>query len=174
LYNHGNNEIGNIPKEDLDSKVLDIFYKILPSLPKMQENEIDCIISTDNTAFQDAYINIITESHYKHNFLSEKIFKAYIAEQIPIIVGPARSMLFLKDIGFDTFLDIIDYTKFDEIQEWQFRIDSIHQTLDKIMNLDFDTIYHNTRDRRKDNQNYLYSDTIIQKIVDPIRSQISM
>jgi uncharacterized membrane protein len=54
----------------------------------------------------------------------------------------------LRDIGVDTFDDIIDHAHYDLEPDWQLRIQKIHHVLDELLIQDLESIYKATQQRR--------------------------
>jgi len=66
--------------------------------------------------YTNAYWNIVVETHFKQNtiFLTEKTFKPILNMQPFIIVGNTGSVKMLKQLGYQSFSDIID-EQYDDI-----------------------------------------------------------
>ena len=62
----------------------------------------------DARFFQDAYFNVIVETHINNLFLTEKTFKPILNLQPFVIVGAPRSLRLLRELGYKTFGDYID------------------------------------------------------------------
>jgi len=65
----------------------------------------------DLATWQDAYLNIVTETTFNNNnfFISEKTWKPVIGLRPFFVYGQPQLRQYLKEQGFDTFEDIIDY-----------------------------------------------------------------
>ena len=65
----------------------------------------------DIDTWQDAYLNIVTETTFNNDdfFISEKTWKPVIGLRPFFVYGQPKLRQYLKDQGFDTFEDIIDY-----------------------------------------------------------------
>jgi hypothetical protein len=65
----------------------------------------------DISTWQDAYLNIVTETTFNNPdfFISEKTWKPVIGMRPFFVYGQPKLRQYLKDQGFDTFEDIIDY-----------------------------------------------------------------
>lgn len=73
------------------------------------------------SVYNKALINLVTETFYfstwninSEFFITEKTWKAFTANQIPIIIGPKGIVKYLRELGFDMFDDIIDNSYDDE------------------------------------------------------------
>lgn len=66
----------------------------------------------DIDTWQDAYLNIVTETVFGNDefFISEKTWKPIIGQRPFFVYGQPKLRQYLKEQGFDTFEDIIDYT----------------------------------------------------------------
>jgi hypothetical protein len=62
----------------------------------------------DERFFQDAYFNVIVETHINNLFLTEKTFKPILNLQPFVIVGAPRSLRLLRELGYKTFGDYVD------------------------------------------------------------------
>lgn len=65
----------------------------------------------DVTAWQDAYLNIVTETVFggEDFFISEKTWKPILGCRPFFIYGQPQLRQYLKDQGFDVFEDMVDY-----------------------------------------------------------------
>jgi hypothetical protein len=65
----------------------------------------------DIAAWQDAYLNIVTETTFdnKNFFISEKTWKPVIGLRPFFVYGQPKLREYLRAQGFDTFEDLIDY-----------------------------------------------------------------
>lgn len=65
----------------------------------------------DITTWQDAYLNIVTETTFDNAdfFISEKTWKPIIGQRPFFVYGQPRLREYLQQQGFDTFEDIVDY-----------------------------------------------------------------
>ena len=65
----------------------------------------------DISTWQGAYLNIVTETTFNNDdfFISEKTWKPVIGLRPFFVYGQPKLRQYLKDQGFDTFEDIIDY-----------------------------------------------------------------
>lgn len=65
----------------------------------------------DIVAWQDAYLNIVTETTFNNNdfFISEKTWKPVLGLRPFFVYGQPKLRQYLKDQGFDIFEDIVNY-----------------------------------------------------------------
>jgi hypothetical protein len=120
-------------------------------------------------AYQASYVNIVTETIMNNDvcFITEKTWKPIASGQIFFMVGCKGTMAYLKSVGVDTFDDIIDHS-YDSESDWVKRIDLMHKSLDKLMELDLAEVYEQTKDRRKQNQELFFSGKFGMQYVDQI------
>jgi hypothetical protein len=66
----------------------------------------------DIATWQDAYLNIVTETTFNNTdfFISEKTWKPVIGQRPFFVYGQPQLREYLRQQGFDTFEDIVDYT----------------------------------------------------------------
>ena len=110
--------------------------------------------------FSKAYFYICTESTFSEEanpkFITEKIMKGMYHKNIFIMVGPKHGIQALRDLGFDTFDDIIDHS-YDLVTDISDRLDKCLEVIDNIMNRKEEIIelYNNTdiQDRLEYNKN---------------------
>lgn len=57
----------------------------------------------DHKVWEQAFINVVTETTTAGRFLSEKIWKPIIGKRPFMLVGPPNSLRLLKNLGFKTF-----------------------------------------------------------------------
>jgi hypothetical protein len=123
--------------------------------------EIDTVdivdLSTNQPAYQQTYINIVTETTCKFPMLSEKTFKPIRAGQLFILLAPVGSIQFLRDIGIDTFDDIIDHS-YDTVDDVRLRIKLIVSEISRLNLLQLDNIYSIIKPRLIQNAEFLNSD----------------
>jgi len=70
----------------------------------------------DIATWQDAYLNIVTETVFDNNdfFISEKTWKPIIGLRPFMVYGQPKLRQYLNEQGFDTFEDMIDYASLPE------------------------------------------------------------
>lgn len=174
MYDFRDDTIGTIPEQYLSIDVVNEFNNLLPTLPKIEIDEVKCILDTNDPAFLDCYLNIVTESHYESKMVSEKAFKPFLAGQIPIFVGPEGIANHIKNLGFDLFYDIIDHDQYDNEPTWEKRIEKIHSLLDQLSCLDFKKIFQLTASRREYNKNWLISKEFRDLLIRPCIEKIDI
>ena len=63
--------------------------------------------SVNHTAFNNTYAHIYTESEIDKQVCTEKTIKPYLAGQIPIPLTTPGHLMYLKELGFHTFDDLL-------------------------------------------------------------------
>lgn len=160
-----------------DSNYKEIFYgNLLTKFPIKNDKAIFNLDPFElmNNAFLDAYLNVITE-HWHHTqtpFISEKSLKPILAGQLFVHTGSVGSLEAMRNLGFDTYDDIIDHKLYEDKIDLFEKMEQIHQYLDKIKNQDWEKLYKDTEQRRLNNRNLLLSNTIKEKFVQQLKNRI--
>ena len=139
----------------LDIVTLTEWKNLKTSLPKRCANDLNF----NHYAYTNSYINLVTETHVSlgEHFFTEKVYKPLAVGQFFILIAPPGSIAVLKSMGFDTFDDIIDHSRYDYISDWRERIDAIHELLDELYFLNWEELYNRTYKRRMANIKLFYS-----------------
>jgi hypothetical protein len=122
--------------------------------------------------YKKSLFHIIAETATNETLLSEKTFKIFAVGQIPIMCGPQGSIAHLRELGFDVFDDIVDHS-YDEIANYQERINAMHRVLDHIVTLDHNALSNTTLSRRMHNIRHLKSKNHLENVFNPIVSYIN-
>jgi hypothetical protein len=85
----------------------------------------------DTRFFQDAYYNVVVETHINNLFLTEKTFKPILNLQPFVIVGAPGSLALLHELGYKTFGDYIDES-YDSIEDPEQRLVECMRTVEQI------------------------------------------
>jgi len=108
--------------------------------------------------YEQCIFNLTTETSVDNvGFCSEKICKPFMANQIPIVLGPPGVSKFCEDIGFDMFSDIVPWNTWDSKTDYRQRITLIVEFLDHLMTQDFLKIYQQCKSRLDQNKKYFHS-----------------
>lgn len=110
-----------------------------------------------NPAYSDSYINIITETGCREVFFTEKTFKALASGQFVISINGLGSIDCLRQLGFDTFDDIIDHS-YDKIQDPYEKIQAVGQLMDDLVTQYWAHLWKLTEERRQRNVQHFFSD----------------
>ena len=124
------------------------------ALPRHYKNDW----SATDDAYTNSYINFVTETSVEGEywFLSEKVWKPIMAGQLFLLLAQPGSIQHLRDVGIDVFDDLIDHS-YDLEPRWQVRLDMIHKEIDRLVTLEWNSIFDQTEERRIANYNYFYS-----------------
>lgn len=124
-----------------------------------------------NAAYSDTYVNIITETSVCLPFFTEKTFKALASGQFFISINGPGSIELLKSFGFDTFDDIIDHSRYNNIANPYKKIKAISELLDELVQLDWPNLWALTNNRRRKNVEHFFSDAY-KEITKPFEQRI--
>jgi hypothetical protein len=141
------------PKELAEFRQLDRDVKFIDT-----DTTIGIDVTVNHPAFQSSYINLVTETGIEPSrpMLSEKTFKPIVAGQLFVLVSAPGSVQFLRDIGIDTFDDVVDHS-YDTIQDPRTRITSAVGQIDRLVQMDLDQLYQILRPRLEHNSEYFLS-----------------
>lgn len=108
--------------------------------------------------YNDSYISIVSETSVsnKEIFMTEKIWKPIIAEQIFVVHGNYRYLKKLKEMGFKTF-DTIFSENYDEEPDEYIRRRKIVNLLNEVKTKNFEKFYDDTIDIRKHNKELFWN-----------------
>lgn len=135
-------------------------YSNLPQNVSFQhEQSLDIDLSISHPAYQESYLNVVTETTVSNitPMLSEKTFKPIIAGQLFVLVASPGAVKFLREIGIDTFDDIINHS-YDIEQDVRKRIDQALTEVDRLEKLDLSGIYQQIKPRLIKNSLYFCSE----------------
>jgi hypothetical protein len=117
-----------------------------------------------------AYCNLVMEHTMEVECLSEKSFKPFIAEQIPVYAASRGAAQAMSMLGFDLFYDFVDHNQYDSVHlnnrreaiNYTMRLDALHAAIDKVYQTDFQSFIHrpDVIERKKKNKEHFYSDAI--------------
>jgi hypothetical protein len=118
----------------------------------------------------EAYCNLVMEHSMEIEILSEKSFKPFLANQIPIYCASLGAAAALTKLGFDLFYDFVDHNEYDNIsindyrdpQNFTERILAIHNLIDELYKTDFTKFFHDSsvQLRLSNNKEHFYSNNI--------------
>jgi len=95
-------------------------------------------------------------------FISEKTWKPIATGQFFLHFGNPGTVAFLRTLGVDTFDDIIDHDRYDTVADWRKRLDCVHTVAGDLMDLDLQSIWDKTLDRRQSNVKKFFNGDFIQ------------
>ena len=94
------------------------FYEVNSTINNERGVEYEVAGYVTETSFQNAYINIVTETHfidYENVHITEKSFKPFYFFQLPIFLAPYNHVKMLREeYGFYLFDNLIDHSYDDE------------------------------------------------------------
>jgi hypothetical protein len=134
-------------------------FKRLPQHVEFLPSDRDGIdVTVDHPAFQETYVNLVTETTVRADtpMLSEKTFKPIATGQLFVLIASPGAIQFLRDIGFDTFDDIIDHS-YDQILDIRTRIEQTLVQIDRLAYMDLASICDTIKLRLIKNSEYLRS-----------------
>jgi hypothetical protein len=139
--------------EPVPSDIWNEWMAIKDTLPSFKPNVWKDV---RHPAYTDSYINVIAETTVVDQiYITEKTWKPIACGQLFLLVGNPNSIEHLRDMGVDTFDDIIDHKYYDRELDFKTRLGRMHEVLDDLVKQDLPKIYQQTRDRRlKNHQNY--------------------
>lgn len=125
--------------------------------------------------YRGATVNIVNETLYdeSHGIISEKTLSAFVALQLPIIIGYKGIVNDIRNYGFDVFDDVIDhsYDMMDNDIRWEKAIE-LNQHLLTRNYVWFHHNYDTLLPRLQKNQDYII-DGYLDKLVENVISQIN-
>jgi hypothetical protein len=166
--------VGDVKKfsSKFDEQQIINFYNTLPRLCS-QETPAHKVPFWIHDAYNNSYLNIVTEHDFESKFISEKSIKPFLTEQMAIFVsGPGNTQL-LRESGIDIFDDIIDHDYYDHELNPMTRLDKVHELLNKMSIWDWENVYQQTRDRRKANRDFLLSHGLLTKFKQKLTTRVN-
>jgi hypothetical protein len=154
-------DVGRTNDFELDNHCILAWDQIKNSLPSHQERmktNNSRWFNIDYPEYQDSYVNLITETIILPElFFSEKTWKPIATGQLFLTFAPPTSMAYLKNIGVDTFDDIIDHDYYDSEPNPNTRLSKVLDVLDTLMTSNLEQIYQDTTQRRQLNQHKYFN-----------------
>jgi len=145
-------------------------YQTLKTIKLPISKDVDCsstpkyISNKINKEIYKPILNLVTENLFgmthgditEHGLITftEKTIKPFQARQVPLIIGQPGLLDVLRNLGFDMFDDLIDYSFEDEVHPPK-RIQLIVDELERLLNLDLIEFKNNNIDRFENNYQHL-------------------
>lgn len=108
-------------------------------------------------ALADSYLYLVPETTVVDRiFITEKTWKPIASGQLFLIFGNPGTIAHLRNLGVDTFDDIIDHS-YDLIKNCRDRLDLIHNVIKDLLRQDLKQIWDDTYERRKENRRKFFS-----------------
>lgn len=102
--------------------------------------------------YKDILIDLVCETHTSNLFFTEKTWKPFLAERIPLIITAPGAYEKLKDWGFEDYTELFDYG-FDDKLNLEDRIEDIVGQLKDILEVeDPKRLYQLTKEKREHNR----------------------
>lgn len=153
--------------------IFDNLFGQLPIKNKAAEFYLDPF-ELMNAAFLDSKLNVVTEHwHFTQTpFISEKSLKPILAGQFFVSTGSVGTIEAVRDLGFDTFDDIIDHSVYTSETDLLEKMEKIHKYLHSVKNWPWESIYRSTEKRRLKNRDLLLSGNIQKKFKEQLYNKI--
>ena len=128
---------------------------------------------TTKSHYGETLFNIISETSFENESLNltEKSFKALANSHPFLIIGDRYSNQYIKDLGFEQYDDIIDYS-FDSIENRDERLNAAFKEIKKIYSIGRDGMiewYRNNIDKINDNRQKFFTYSFSTMIDDTIK-----
>ena len=102
--------------------------------------------------YKDILIDLVCETHTSNLFFTEKTWKPFLAERIPLLITAPGAYKKLKDWGFEDYTEIFDYS-FDTLVNFEDRVESIVAQLKVRLEVDDPKqLYLLTKEKREHNR----------------------
>jgi hypothetical protein len=150
------------------------FIDLIPHLPFNHSADYQGHNDTsfNHEAYSNSYINIVTESEIECRWFSEKVMKPLATGQMFLLAAGQHALSDLTRLGFDTFSDIIDHSRYDGIANWTDRLDVIVDMIQEYQSRDWEQIYKDTQHRRQQNIHHFFSEEFQQTIRKNIKAVV--
>ena len=123
-------------------------------------------ISVNRPVYHDCAVNLVTETSFDMPWFSEKICKPFVANQIPIIVGPLGINAYLKSTGLDMFDDIVPWHTWDHVFDLTIKIRLISQFVEQwLLSGNVLQDYNNHVHRIRKNKEYFHSQEFRDRVM---------
>ena len=144
------------------------------SLPNEPTGPTSNDVGIDHPIYNEYAVNIVTETTVDQMYISEKTCKAFIARQIPVIVGAAGINQFLHDIKLDMFDDIVPWRTWDNETDTTVRLQKIADFVEQW--LTSGTIlsdYRQVLSRVEHNKQYFHSEDFRNRIMNQMQKEFA-
>jgi hypothetical protein len=146
---HGIDQFVNNGQEYYNSNL----KHLLPMTP--MGNGLKNLLEYSNLAHLESYVNIVLEHTIHRPFITEKIVKCFLAEQFFVVFGGVGLMSLLESYGFDIYRDIINHSRYDNIENTSDRLHQLYVLLEEIKTYNWQQIYKDTTSRREKNRSLI-------------------
>jgi hypothetical protein len=142
------------------------------ALKSDQKDDVSKFESNACPTYQSCYIDYAPESRFDQVFISEKTWKPIFSGQFFFILGPCGIIDYLRDIGIDTFDDLIDHG-YDHEPDLPIKISMLMSSIGKFLENDLDQTWVNTLPRRQQNLDLVYNPDFQQRMSADLFSRVS-
>lgn len=148
----------NFDNWNLTNQEQEIYNRLPQNVEFLPSDQNGIDVTVDHPAFQETYVNLVTETTVRADtpMLSEKTFKPIATGQLFVLIASPGAIQFLRDIGFDTFDDIIDHA-YDQITDVRKRIELALVQIDNLAQMELESRYETIKPRLLKNSQYLRS-----------------
>jgi hypothetical protein len=111
---------------DTNMKSTDSTETIVYDNTTLENANVSCFLPWK--IYNETYYTVVTETTFKHVFLTEKTAKPILAMRLFIMVGAHGTLSGLRSLGFKTFGDVIDESYDDEKlnkKRWAMALDQL-------------------------------------------------
>jgi hypothetical protein len=123
-------------------------FESAPIVADANDSQIE-IVSLENRAFSDSYVNLFSESDYPRPFVTEKSVKPFLSGQFFAVFNEPGAYLHLKELGFDLFEDYLPMPQHldfrQNVKELMRTIGNLIPNLGKIWDATYQRRLHNYR-----------------------------
>lgn len=128
-----------------------------------QDDEIGSSWSHRNSAYQDAFANVVTETVCQTLMLTEKTIKPIVAGNLIFMSAAPGALSLLKDLKFDVDYQGIN-TEYDRIDSHRDRIVAMVNEIDLVYN-NLPDIWHQNKDRIEYNRHWAIDDNGLRRLL---------
>lgn len=152
---------------------IDYIESIYPMpLKSDQKDDVSKFESNACPTYQSCYIDYAPESRFDQIFISEKTWKPIFSGQFFFILGSCGIINYLRNVGIDTFDDLIDHS-YDSEPDLPTRISMLMSSITKFLSKDLDQVWADTLSRRQKNLDLVYNPDFQQSMSADLFSRVS-
>jgi len=154
-----------VEKNLLDNSLFSFINRDIRLKPEYELPWVDAknypLYGHDRDIFEPPYnhtaINIVSESTVEGKvFITEKIWKPILAQQIFVVHAWPGYLEHLKTLGFKTYGNYFDES-YDECKDQKERVRKIVKLCQHLKTIDYNTLYQNTQEVREHNAKHFFS-----------------
>ena len=137
-----------------------------------QKDDVNKFESNACPTYRTCYIDYAPESRFDQVFISEKTWKPIFSGQFFFILGSCGIIEYLRDIGIDTFDDLIDHG-YDSEPDLPSKISMLMSSITEFLENNLDQTWINTLPRRQRNLDLVYNPDFQQRMSADLFSRVS-